>query len=104
MPTKPTAGPWEARKDEFSHYVTEGDSRNRIVHAVYGATPAESEARTRLIAAAPELYQDALAIRDGFIYDPGHSDLDDEQPISVRMSLGDYRRVLQHIAKAEGNG
>ncbi len=33
------------------------------------------------------------AVCDGFIYDPGHSDLDNEQPISVRMTLGDYRRA-----------
>lgn len=33
------------------------------------------------------------AIVEGFVYDPGHSDLDDEQPIHVRMTLGDYRRA-----------
>ena len=32
-------------------------------------------------------------ILSGFTYDPGHSDLDDEQPITVRMTLGDYRKV-----------
>ncbi len=37
----------------------------------------------------------------GFTYDPGHSDLDNEQPIQVRMTLGDYRRVtnLLHEVK-----
>lgn len=29
----------------------------------------------------------------GHSYDPGQSDLDDEQPINVRMKLGDYRRA-----------
>lgn len=33
------------------------------------------------------------AVCDGFTYDPGHSDLDDEQPIKVHMTLGDYRRA-----------
>ena len=33
------------------------------------------------------------AICAGFTYDPGHSDLDNEQPIHVRMTLGDYRRA-----------
>lgn len=33
------------------------------------------------------------AVCDGMKYTPGHSDLDDEQPISVRMSLGDYRKA-----------
>ncbi len=32
-------------------------------------------------------------IVDGYNYDPGDSDLDNEQPISVRMTLGDYRRA-----------
>lgn len=29
----------------------------------------------------------------GYDYDPGDSDLDDEQPITVRMTLGEYRRA-----------
>lgn len=33
------------------------------------------------------------AITNGFSYDPGHSDLYNEQPIHVRMTLGDYRRA-----------
>ncbi len=31
------------------------------------------------------------AVVAGMEYNPGHSDLDDEQPITVRMTLGDYR-------------
>lgn len=31
------------------------------------------------------------AVVAGFTYDPGHSDLDNEQPITVQMTLGDYR-------------
>lgn len=30
-------------------------------------------------------------IVEGFVYDPGHSDLDNEQPISINITLGDYR-------------
>ena len=37
----------------------------------------------------------AKTVREGFDYDPGHSDLDDEQPIHVRMTLGDYRKAVQ---------
>ena len=33
------------------------------------------------------------AVRYGYEYDPGDSDLDDEQPISVSITLGDYRRA-----------
>jgi hypothetical protein len=36
----------------------------------------------------------ATAIIKGYNYDPGDSDLDNEQPISVRMTLGDYRRAV----------
>ena len=32
-------------------------------------------------------------IKDGYDYDPGSSDLDNEQPISVRMTLGEYRNA-----------
>jgi hypothetical protein len=31
------------------------------------------------------------AVVAGYTYDPGSSDLDDEQSINVRMNLGDYR-------------
>lgn len=34
-----------------------------------------------------------MAVANGFTYDPGHSDLDDEQPIHVTMTLGDYRKA-----------
>lgn len=41
------------------------------------------------------------AVVDGYSYDPGSSDLDNEQPIHVRMTLGDYRRAsnLLHEVK-----
>ena len=40
-------------------------------------------------------------IENGFTYDPGHSDLDNEQPIVVRITLGDYLRAncLYHQLK-----
>lgn len=37
------------------------------------------------------VYTVVKAVCDGFEYDPGHSDLDDEQPIQVSMPLGTYR-------------
>lgn len=33
------------------------------------------------------------AVVNGFDYNPGTSDLDDEQPITVHMTLGEYRRA-----------
>lgn len=38
----------------------------------------------------------------GFTYDPGTSDLDDEQPIIVRMTLGEYRRLRALLGQKGG--
>lgn len=40
----------------------------------------------------------ASRFRDAFTYDPGHSDLDDEQPITITVTLGDWRRLNQALA------
>lgn len=37
----------------------------------------------------------------GFAPDPGTSDLGNEQPIYLRITLGDYRRMGHIISKAE---
>jgi hypothetical protein len=37
----------------------------------------------------------AEVVRKGYDYDPGDGDLDNEQPIHVRMTLADYRRAVQ---------
>lgn len=34
-----------------------------------------------------------VAVCQGYSYNPGDSDLDDEQPIHVSITLGDYRRA-----------
>src|SRR3990167_5770697 len=39
------------------------------------------------------LHAAAKVFRDAFKYDPGHSDLDNEQPITVFVTLGDWRRL-----------
>ena len=39
------------------------------------------------------------AVVNGYRYTPGDSDLDNEQPIWVRMTLGDYRRAARLIHK-----
>lgn len=56
----------------------------------------EAHANAGLMAGARELAQ---AVVDGFTYDPGTSDLDNEQPITVRMTLGQYRKAQAAIAK-----
>jgi hypothetical protein len=40
-------------------------------------------------------------IKKGYAYDPGDSDLDDEQPISVDMTLGDYRTAARLLNVVE---
>jgi hypothetical protein len=42
------------------------------------------------------------AVAQGYDYNPGSSDLDDEQPIHVRMTLGDYRRAVRLQYSVEG--
>ena len=41
------------------------------------------------------------AVVQGMTYDPGHSDLDDEQPIHVSMTLGEYRRARRLLYELE---
>ncbi len=49
------------------------------------------ELRARIVPQAVRLI--LRAILDGYDYNPGSSDLDDEQIIHVRMTLGEYRRA-----------
>jgi hypothetical protein len=42
-----------------------------------------------------DIYPLVDAVVKGFTYYPDHSDLDDEQPIHVSISLGDYRRAMR---------
>jgi hypothetical protein len=39
------------------------------------------------------LFNAARRICEAFTYDPGHSDLDNEQPIAIHCTLGDWRRL-----------
>ena len=38
----------------------------------------------------------------GYHYDPGDSDLDNEQPINVRLTLGEYRRASRLMLELRG--
>ena len=42
-----------------------------------------------------DVYPVLEAVSKGYLYDLGDSDLDDEQPITVRITLGDYRRAVR---------
>lgn len=45
------------------------------------------------------LYHAAKKIRDAFDYNPGHSDLDNEQPIFIHTTLGDWRRLNYELSR-----
>lgn len=51
------------------------------------------DVRQAIEQAVSALTEAAKPFRDAFNYDPGHSDLDNEQPIHVRVTLGDWRRL-----------
>lgn len=51
-----------------------------------------------------DLVKVATKIRDAFTYDPGHSDLDNEQPIHICVPLGTWRQlsfILSQIERAK---
>jgi hypothetical protein len=59
-----------------------------------GSETVEEILLARLLATqSPDVFPLVKAVHDGFTPDPGTSDLDNEQPITVRMSLGEYRRA-----------
>ena len=43
----------------------------------------------------------ARKICDSFTYDPGHSDLDNEQPIALHITLGDWRRLHYELSSTQ---
>jgi hypothetical protein len=45
----------------------------------------------------------ARKFRDAFDYNPGHSDLDNEQPIHVHVTLGDWRKLDWALRTIEAN-
>lgn len=53
------------------------------------------EPKPRIVAMLRRLAELSVAIEAGFQSDPGTSDLDDEQPICVWMTLKEYRAACQ---------
>jgi hypothetical protein len=46
----------------------------------------------------------ARKFRDAFHYNPGHSDLDREQPITITVTLGDWRDLNYLLGEDERSG
>jgi hypothetical protein len=53
----------------------------------------------RLRSISNNLFAVARAVAYGFTSDPGTSDLDDEQPIDVRMTLGEWRKARRLVTE-----
>lgn len=49
------------------------------------------------------LYEAAKKFRDAFTYNPGHSDLDNEQPITITVTLGDWRKLNYALSAQDGD-
>lgn len=63
-----------------------------------GSVKTELEKRWQQIAdqraiEVADLKHAAAKFRDAFDYNPGHSDLDNEQPITITVTLGDWRKL-----------
>ena len=87
----------EPRLDEHSELIPSGPTASKVLALILTDHAAALAERVREARA-----QFAQIIVSGFEYNPGHSDLDNEQPIHVSMTLGDYRkaRLAAHRAAA----
>lgn len=73
------------------------------IDAALAAQPAAPDDRLYEIQLhVADLVTAALPFRDGFTYDPDHSDLDNEQPIHPHVKLGDWRRLNRVLTKYGG--
>lgn len=67
----------------------------RLAEAIRGLkrTEPQPEYRSTDYRLLDNLTDAAQRFRDAFHYNPGHSDLDNEQPITITVTLGDWRRL-----------
>jgi hypothetical protein len=80
------------------HNPNNVEKRRAALHAKWDEESKRRQAQYRKQEAESAAVSFLQVIVDGFLYDPGHSDLDNEQTIHVRMKLGDYRRARQLLA------
>ena len=52
-----------------------------------------TDAQANIFRPEEKLAEAAAKFRDAFDYDPGQWDLDNEQPITITVTLGDWRRL-----------
>ncbi len=99
-----TAGPWElieepTGNDNFARsiYGPAGDYKALLIAR---CDQNFSHADGQLIVAAPDLYAALKPFADAFraATNPGDSDLDDEQPYHITVTLGDLRRARRLVS------
>jgi hypothetical protein len=98
-----TPGPWNLGDSDLptSNISIHGGTRKhttiaKLVSADFVGMPIdEAMANARLMAAAPDLLEALLPIAKAYPDDPGTSDLDNEQPVTI--TLGDVRRVWRAL-------
>lgn len=100
---KHTPGPW--RTDPAANFCVFGPDDHRVSYC-YSAhsdrSDEEAAANASLISLSPIMLEMLKLLQAGYTPDPGTSDLYNEQPIYLRITLGDYRRMGHIISKAEG--
>jgi hypothetical protein len=93
-----TPGPWSV-PDEDTFEVYGGDGRRLAMVRLSFRSNAEAKANADLIAASPDLLALARIIGSAYPDDPGTSDLDDEQPVTI--TLGVVRQAWAALAKVD---
>jgi len=94
--SKHTPGPWHASR-ERDGWTVRDEKQNLPIAELWLSERREYEANARLIAAAPEMYEAIQPILAEYAKrDPiGDSDLYDEQPAHITVTLGDLRRLAR---------
>ncbi len=98
-----TPGPWRWSNEPYPNgnpYITvEGGSGCYTYREGFHMTGLASEANGRLMAAAPVLADVVRAVASAYPNDPGTSDLEDSQPVTI--SLGVVRQAWAALAKVD---
>ena len=90
----------------MTHSYTPAAIRERMNHSSYlrdkVREPDHAADIAHLLSANEALANLLQPFVNGFVSDPGTSDLDNEQPITVRVLLGDWRKARAALAQHRG--
>ena len=106
--TEHTPGPWTIYSGQLSGQaaalIAHSDTMTVVARLPEFEIADETlRANARLIAAAPELVEALEPFVAAYLArcDPGIADLDNEQPLALHVSLGDWRKARALLAKAK---